>query len=144
MHRCQKYLRSNKANLRGFDSCDRPRNLTQYRENRPVTQTTPDRTLLIWGGWQHEPPPYTLDHAAKPGLNALIRPLNSDPIVIEPFDVTLWHSGEPRTPNLLKISSDIESDFRNGFFAWRLPKLAGGGMLCSGAWKRGQDSHTAV
>ena len=28
---------------------------------------------------------------------------------------------------------------------WRLPtELAGGGILCSGAWKWGQDGHTAV
>ena len=39
----------------------------------------------------------------------------SDPTVLEPFDVTLWYSGVPHTPNLLKISSDIESGFRNGF-----------------------------
>ena len=41
---------------------------------------------------------------------------HSDPIVLEPFDVTLWYLGVPQMPNLLKISSDIESDFRNGFF----------------------------
>ena len=41
---------------------------------------------------------------------------HSDPSVFEPFDVTLWYSGVPRTPNLLKISSKIEIDFRNWFF----------------------------
>ena len=34
-----------------------------------------------------------------------------------PFDVTLLYSGMPRTSNLLKISSDVESHFRNGFFS---------------------------
>ena len=38
-----------------------------------------------------------------------------DPIVPELFDVTLWYTGVPRTPNLLKISSDIESELKNGF-----------------------------
>ena len=51
-------------------------------------------------------------------LNQVLSRLSghSDPIVLEPFDVTLWYSGVPQTPNLLKVSSDIESDFRNGFF----------------------------
>ena len=41
---------------------------------------------------------------------------HSDPIVLEHFDVTPWYSGVPQMPNLLKISSDIERDFINGFF----------------------------
>ena len=43
-------------------------------------------------------------HAAKPGLIALIRPLRPH------CSRTFWCY-----PNLLKISSDIKSDFRNGF-----------------------------
>ena len=54
---------------------------------------------------------------------------HSDPIVLEPFDVTVWYSDVPRTPNLLKISSDIESDFRKGFSAhytqiWKLNRIS--------------------
>ena len=142
-----------------------------HRENSPVTQTTPEPTLLTWGGWPREkyPPP--------PLQNPVLSHLSdhSDPIVLEPFDVTLWYSVVPQMPNLLKISSDIESDvsngtahwfkswveflglvlaklFKNAFDAaagssdaWQLPtELAGGVKLCSGAWKHGQDSHTAV
>ena len=34
-------------------------NQWQHRENSPITQTTPEPTLLSWGGWPHEkfPPP---------------------------------------------------------------------------------------
>ena len=42
---------------------------------------------------------------------------HSDTIVLEPIDVTLWYSDEPWLPNLLKISSDIESDFNIFFFS---------------------------
>ena len=61
---------------------------------------------------------------------------HSDPIVlrsIEPFDVTLWYSDVPRTLNLLKISSDIERDFRNGFFAH-----------CTQVWKFNRISMTII
>ena len=58
-----------------------------HRENSPVTQTTPEPTLLSWGGWPLENPP------------------------------SLWYSAVPQMPNLLQISSDVESDFRNGFFS---------------------------
>ena len=47
----------------------------------------------------------------KPVLIALIRPLGPH------CYWTLWcYSGVPRMSSLLKISLDIESDFRNGFF----------------------------
>ena len=42
---------------------------------RLVTQTTPEPTLLIWGGWPREKNLSTPGHAAKPSLIALIRPL---------------------------------------------------------------------
>ena len=51
-----------------------------HRENNsPVSQITPEPTLLSWGGWPHEkipPPPHTHtpSHDAKPSLIALIRP----------------------------------------------------------------------
>ena len=89
------------------------------RENSPVTQTTPEPTLLIWGGWPQKKQKQK-QKQKKPGhvAPALSRlSVQSDPIVLEPFDVTLWDSGVPRMPNLLKISSDIESDFRYGFFS---------------------------
>ena len=52
-------------------------------------------------------------------LNPVLSRLSghADPIVLEPFDVTLCYPGVPRTPNLLKISSDIESNIRNGLFS---------------------------
>ena len=44
--------------------------------------------------------------------------------------------------NLHENAFDTAAGSRN---AWRLPtELAGGGILCNGAWKSGQDSHTAV
>ena len=46
-----------------------------HRENSSVTQTTPEPTLLSWGGWPRGkifPHPWPL---GKPGLIALIRPL---------------------------------------------------------------------
>ena len=98
-----------------------------------------------------------------------------DPIVLDSFDVNLWYSGVPRTPNLLKISSDIESGFRMAFSAhctliWKLNQISMtiinkvtckciwcchwvqrcvtspdiGVKLCSGAWKRGQNSHVGT
>ena len=81
------------------------------RENSPVTQSTPEPTLLTWGGWPRKkdiPPPLaTLRNLVLSRLSG-----HSDPIVLESFDVvTLWYSSVPRTPNLLKISLDIESEF---------------------------------
>ena len=86
----------------------------QNREISPVTQTTPEPTLLIWGGWPLEknPPPL----AKLPNLVLSSLSGHSDPIVLEPFDVT-FDNQVPRTPNLPKISSGIESDIRNGFFS---------------------------
>ena len=51
-----------------------------HRENSPVTQTTPEPTLLSWGGWPREPttPPHPTPHPwphCKPGLIAFIGPL---------------------------------------------------------------------
>ena len=63
---------------------------------------------LAWEGWPCEKNP-------APVLSCLSS--HSDPIVLETFDVTLWYSGVPRTPNFLKISSDVEIDFRNDFFS---------------------------
>ena len=46
----------------------------------------------------------------------------SDPIVLKPFDVTLWYSGEPRTPNLLKI---LEMAFPAHFTQiWKLNRIS--------------------
>ena len=56
-----------------------------HRENSPVTQTTPEPTLLSWGGWPREkifPHPWP---RGKPGLIELIG--HSDPIVLKPFDL---------------------------------------------------------
>ena len=55
-------------------------------------------------------PPLPLVTLPNPVLSCLSG--HSDPIDLKPFVVTLWYSGVPQTPNLLKISSDIESDFR--------------------------------
>ena len=46
-----------------------------HRENSPITQTTPEPTLLSWGGWPREKiSPHPWPHG-KPGLIALIGPL---------------------------------------------------------------------
>ena len=121
-----------------------------HRENSPVTQTTPEPTLLSLSG--HSDPPFFLN-----------------PLML-PFDNQVW-----RMPNLLKISLDFESDFRNGFFGTLhidlkvelnfydhyqqscqkmhllLPPGSSmhddthiGWKLCSGAWKRGQGGHVGV
>ena len=60
-----------------------------HRENSPVTQTTPEPTLLILGGWQREKKPPLAKLAKLP--NTVLSRLSghSDPIVLEPFDVTL-------------------------------------------------------
>ena len=49
--------------------------IPKHRENSPVTQTTPEPTLLSWGSWPREKMfPHPWPHC-KPGLIALIRPL---------------------------------------------------------------------
>ena len=97
----------------GWSAC---RTMSKHRENSPVTQTTTQPTLLTWGGgpWKKKFPP-TLAMLPNPVLLHLSG--HSDPIVLKPFDVTLWYSCVPPTPNLLKISLDTKSDFRNGFFS---------------------------
>ena len=68
-------------------------------------------------------------HAAKPGVIALIRPLRPH------CSRTLWcYPLIPRTPNLLKISLDIESDFRNGFVSTLHTDFKGGWNLCEHYW----------
>ena len=61
--------------------------------------------FISTGEWGVQMPPLTTENSHF---------LRSGPTLgmIEPFDVTLWYSGVPRMPNLLKISSDIESEFR--------------------------------
>ena len=81
--------------------------LAMHSENSPVTQTTPEPTLLSWEDDHMKIFSLTPGHAAKPGLITPFRP--------HCFR-TLWDAGVPRTPNLLEISSDFENDFRNGFF----------------------------
>ena len=55
--------------------------------------------------WKNFPPPLvTLPNWVSSCLSG-----HSDHIVLEPFDVTLWYSGVPWLPNLLKISLDIKS-----------------------------------
>ena len=36
--------------------------MSQHRENSPVTQTTPEPTLLSWGGWPRQTPPHHHHH----------------------------------------------------------------------------------
>ena len=81
---------------------------------KPRAQTTPEPTLLSWGGWPHEKNPPSLATLPNPILLCLSG--HSDPIVFKPSDVALWFSGVPWKPYLLKICLGIESDCRNGFF----------------------------
>ena len=55
-----------------------------HRENSPVTQTTPEPTLLSWGGWPREKFAPNPGHTANPVLLRLSGHL--DPIVLKPFD----------------------------------------------------------
>ena len=62
-------------------------------------------------------------HAPKPGLIALIMPLRPH------CSRTLRYSGVPRTPNLLKISTNIESDLEKAFSThytsiWKLNRIS--------------------
>ena len=41
---------------------------SDHRENSPVTQTTPEPTLLSWGGWPRKKIPLTPGHTASPVL----------------------------------------------------------------------------
>ena len=43
--------------------------LSGYRENSPVTQITPEPTLLSWGGWPREKISPTPGHTASPVLS---------------------------------------------------------------------------
>ena len=115
------------------------------------------------------PPPLAM--LPNPVLSCLSS--HSDPIVLEPFDVTLWYSGVSRTPNLLKILKVIsEMTFSaNCAQVWKLNRISmtiinkvarkcirccqnvqrcltapqkGEGGLCSGSWKGGQDSHVGM
>ena len=54
---------------------NRQRAFHSHRENSPVTQTTPEPTLLCWSGWPREklfPHPWS---RCKPGLIVFIGPL---------------------------------------------------------------------
>ena len=53
-------------------------------ENSPVTQSTPEPTLLSWGRWPFEK--IFPHHVANLVLSCLL--VHSDPIFVEPFDVT--------------------------------------------------------
>ena len=120
--------------------------------------------------WKKSPPP--LATLPNPVLSHLSD--HSDPTVLEPFDVTLWYSGVPWPPNLLKTSSDIEVILEMTFsvhctLIWKLNQISmtiinkvarkcvwccqvqrcvmapySGVKWCSGAWKHGQDSHVGM
>ena len=72
-----------------------------HRENSPVTQTTPEPTLLSWGGWPCEKNfPHPWPHG-KPGLIALIGPLRPycSP---KPFDLAQVCHGNKICSKLIK------------------------------------------
>ena len=99
---------------------------TPHSEISPITQTTPEPTLLTWGVWPLKkiPPPWSCCQTRS--YHAYLA--TQTPLSLEPFD-TLWYSGVPWMPNLLKISLDIESDFRNAFTAhctqiWMLNRIS--------------------
>ena len=103
-----------------------------YRENSPVTQTTPEPTLLIWGGWPREiisPSPL----ATLPNLVLSCLSGHSDSIVIEPFDIILWYSSVPRMPNLLKVHRMLKVILEMAFMAH-----------CTQIWKLNQISLTMI
>ena len=43
--------------------------IAEHRENSPITQTTPEPTLLSWGGWPREKNFLTPGHTASPVLS---------------------------------------------------------------------------
>ena len=59
----------------------------RHRENSPVTQSTPEPTLLSWGRWPCEKNSPTPGHIANTILSHLLG--HSDPIVLKPFHVIM-------------------------------------------------------
>ena len=119
-----------------------------------------------------KPHPLTPTPTPLPNLVLSCLSGHSDPIFLKSFDDTLWYSCVPQMPNLIKISLDIESDFRNGFFSTLHtdlkvesnfydqsctkmdlmlppgPAIHDGALkwrkLCSEALKHGQGSHISM
>ena len=65
-----------------------------HRENSPVTQTTPEPTLLIWGGWpraKNFPHPWLhCQTRSYRAYRATKTPLFSNPLM-SPFDTQVYH-----------------------------------------------------
>ena len=127
--------------LLGIRACQKYEQLMQcmhmfkhiYTHIRVLTASASMNPPFSWGGWPCEkkiPPPL----AMLPNLILSRLSGHSDPIVLEPFDATLWYSGVTRTPNFLMISSNVEGDFRNGFSS----------AHCTQIWKLNRISMTII
>ena len=132
-----------------------------HRESSPIAQTAPEPTLLTWGVWPQ--PLATL-------LNSVLSHLSghSDPIVLEPFDVTICHEHKICLRFYWALQVIIEMAFsahctqiwklnrismtiigrvtRKCIWCYRRVQLCvtaphTGGKLCSGLLKRGQGSQ---
>ena len=73
-----------------------------HREDSPITQTTPEATLLSLGGWPREQiPPPTPGHTTKPGLIALITGINPEAFKwgVDRYDRLLCPGLQPGPPS---------------------------------------------
>ena len=145
-----------------------------HSKNSPVTQTTPEPMLLIWGGWPLEKnPPLHLAKLANPVILCLSGhsdTLFSKPLM-SPFDTQVYHESQIclRFHQILKVILEMAFS-AHWTWIWKLNcismtiinKVARkciwcchrvqrcmtapycGIKLCSGAWKRGQDSHVGM
>ena len=105
-----------------------PKGEQSHYSNHPRAHTVKLGRMTTWKKF-----PPTL--AIMPNLVLLRLSGHSDPIVHEPFDVTLWCSGVPWTPNLLNISLDIEVDFQHIVHISKLHENAfHAATECSNAW----------
>ena len=147
---------------------------TCHREISLVTHTTPEPTLLSWGGWHCEKNSFHLRPHCQTRSNrayqATQTPLSSDSLML-PFDTQVCHECQI----CLRLHRILEVILEMAFSAlctqiWKLNRISmsiinkigwkciwcchrvqrclmaaySGGKLCSGAWKHGQDSHVGM
>ena len=103
-----------------------------HRENSPITQTTPEPTLLTWGGWPFEkysPHPWPRSQTRSYCTDqATQTPLFSNPLML-PFDTQVCHERQIclRFHQLLKVILEM------AFSAH-----------CTSIWKLNQISRTST
>ena len=150
------------------------RHCQSHRKNSPVTQTTPEPTLLSWGGWPHEkksPHPWPCCQTRSYHAYQVIQiPLFSNPLM-SPFHTQLRNECQiclrfhriltvilemsysehcTQIYKLNRISVTSISKVARKYIGccqrvqWWVTAPYSGGKLSIGAWKRGQDSHIGM